>query len=76
MNHMHGIYWMEWMEVEEMPTRRSHLSGALQPNSPYIYAVGGNDGSGGATGRLKSVLRFNIETSHWEKWGEMNVVRR
>lgn len=67
---------MEWMEVEEMPTRRSHLSGALQPNSPYIYAVGGNDGSGGATGRLKSVLRFNIETSHWEKWGEMNVVRR
>ena len=72
---------MEWMEMEEMPTARSHLSGALQPRSPYIYAVGGNDGTGETTeqkaqGRLKSVIRFNMETNHWEPWGEMTTVRR
>jgi hypothetical protein len=72
---------MEWMEMEEMPSARSHLSGALQPRSPYIYAVGGNDGSGETTeqkssGRLKSVIRFNMETNHWEPWGEMTTVRR
>ena len=72
---------MEWMEMEEMPTPRSHLSGALQPRSPYIYAVGGNDGTGETTeqkaqGRLKSVIRFNMETNHWEPWGEMTTVRR
>jgi len=71
---------MEWMEMEEMPSARSHLSGALQPRSPYIYAVGGNDGSGQTTeqkrsGRLKSVIRFNMETNHWEPWGEMTTVR-
>ena len=72
---------MEWMEMEDMPTPRSHLSGALQPRSPYIYAVGGNDGSGEtndekSSGRLKSVIRFNMETNHWEPWGEMLQVRR
>eukprot|EP01046_Picozoa_sp_COSAG06_P014007 COSAG06_NODE_857_length_11918_cov_4.047551_6_plen_758_part_00 len=72
---------MEWMEMEEMPSARSHLSGALQPRSPYIYAVGGNDGSGEtneekSSGRLKTVIRFNMETNHWEPWGEMTQVRR
>ena len=37
----------------------------------YIYAVGGNDGSGAQTGRLKSVIRFNMETNKWQSWGEM-----
>ena len=65
----------KWMELEPMPVKRSHVAGALQPRSPYIYAVGGNDGSGAATGRLKSVVRFNMESNKWEPWGEMSQVR-
>jgi len=70
-----GTVGAEWMELEPMPSKRSHVAGALQPRSPYIYAVGGNDGSGPETGRLNSVIRFNMETNHWEPWGEMNTVR-
>jgi hypothetical protein len=71
-----GVVGSEWMELEPMPSKRSHVAGALQPRSPYIYAVGGNDGSGPETGRLSSVIRFNMETNHWEPWGEMTTVRR
>lgn len=70
-----GTVGAEWVELEPMPSKRSHVAGALQPRSPYIYAVGGNDGSGPETGRLSSVIRFNMETNHWEPWGEMTTVR-
>eukprot|EP01052_Picozoa_sp_SAG31_P018238 SAG31_NODE_1284_length_9010_cov_56.116934_6_plen_46_part_00 len=29
----------------DVSARRSHVAGAQQPRSPYIYAVGGNDGA-------------------------------
>ena len=37
--------------------------------------AGRRSGSGSSTGRLKSVVRFNMESNKWEEWGEMFQAR-